>query len=276
MSVVTRARTVAFAAATAAVALAASMVSAQGQTEPPTTRGYCVKVVPGKGSEFRALLHDVSVPMNQARADAGEFEWYVALRSVVPAGSSAACDYRIVYGYKGLPPEPASPETLETAMKAAKVNMTWDQFVAKRGSLTSLVATEIWQGIDAVGPDADRGAYVRINHYKVRDGAFGDWVRMEQTYWKPLMEAWLKEGGKGSWRVSALMMPSGDFMPYNALTVDIFPDWNGLVRGLPVNDLWPKVHPNVTTEQAFNHQLPSVRSIHDIEVYKIDEVVRKK
>jgi hypothetical protein len=272
----TRVRTFASFAATTVMALAPSLASAQGQSEPPTTRGYCVKVAPGKGAEFRALLHDVGVPINQALANAGDFEWFVALRSVVPAGSSAACDYRMVAGYKGLPPEPTRREAFEAATKAAKVNMTWDQFVAKRNSLASLVSTEIWQGIDVVGPDATPGSYVRINHYKVKDGAFGDWVRLEQAIWKPVMEAWLKEGGKGSWRVSSLMMPSGDVMPYNALTVDIFPDWNGLVRDPPLDTLWPKVHPNLTTEQAFEHQLPGVRSIHDIEVYQVEEVVRPK
>jgi len=270
----TRVRTFASFAAATVIALAPSLASAQGQSEPPTTRGYCVKVAPGKGAEFRALLHDVGVPLNQALANTGAFEWYVALRSVIPAGSSAACDYRIVYGFKGLPPEPASPERLDAAMKSAKVAMTREQFIAKRDAVSSLVSTEIWQGIDVVGPDATPGSYVRISHYKVKDGAFGDWVRLEQSIWKPLMEAWLKEGGKGSWRVSSLMMPSGDVMPYNALTVDIFPDWSGIVRGLPLDTLWPKVHPNLTTEQAFDHQMPGVRSIHDIEVYQVEEVVR--
>ena len=91
-----------------------------------------------------------------------------------------------------------------------------------------------------------------------------------------MMEAWLKQGGKGSWRVSALMMPSGDAMPYNAMTVDIFPDWDGVVRGLPFNDLWPKVHPGVDSSDVFNRQLAGVRSVHDIEVYQLDEVVRPK
>jgi hypothetical protein len=275
MSVPARCRAFVFVAAATAVALAASMASAQDQTEPPTSRGFCIKVAPGKQAEIKAFLHDVGVPVNQAAANAGGFDWYLALRSVVPAGSSAPCDYRIVYGYKGLPPEPASQETLEANIKAAKVNMTLEQFIAKRNSLASLVSTSIWQGIEAVGPDAEKGNYVRLNHYKVGNGDFDEWIEMERAYWKPLMEAWLKEGGKGSWRVTALMMPSGDAMPYNGMTVDIFPDWNGLVRGLPVGDLWPKVHPNITTTEAFA-RLAKVRSIHDLEVYQIDELVRAR
>lgn len=269
-------RALASVAVFAAVALAASSAAAQGQAEPQTARSYCVKVAPGKDAEFRTFLHDVVVPLNQAYANAGEFAWYVAARSVVPAGSSAPCDYRIVFGYEGLPPAPPSRERLEAGVKAAKLNMTWDQFVAKRASLSSLVSHEITQAIESVGPDAQPGSYARINHYKVRDGEFGEWVGMERTFWKPMMDAWLKQGGKGSWRVSAVMMPGGDSMPYNAMTVDIFPDWDGLVRGLPFNDLWAKVHPGVDSSDVFNRQLPRVRSVHDIEVYQLDEVVRAK
>jgi hypothetical protein len=273
MSVSARVRACVFVAAMAAGALAASIVAAQDQDEPTTTRDYCIKVTPGKDGEFRAFLRDTIVPLNQAAADAGRFSWYAAAESVVPAGSSATCDYRMVYGYPGLAPEPRSRETLEADLKAARLNMTADQFLAKRSSLTSLVAAELWWGIDSVGPRAEKGAYVRLNHYKVNDGDMDEWVRMEKTYWKPVMEAWLKDGGKGSWSVNGLWMPSGDSLPYNAMTVDIFPDWNGLMRGLPVGQLWPKVHPDINTTQAFN-LMSRVRGIHDRDVYRIEEIVR--
>lgn len=275
MSVSTRVRSLFFAAALAAGALAASTALAQGQGDPPTSRNSCIKVAPGKGAEFREFLRDVVVPMAQVRADAGEFDWFMAARGIVPAGSSATCDYRLVYLYKGLPPEPPSRESLEPSLKAAKLNMTWEQFVAKRGALTSLVATEIWTRVDSVGPRPEKGSYLRVNHYKVNSGEWSEWVRMERTYWKPLVEAWLKDGGKGSWVVNRLWMPAGDALPYDAVTVDAFPDWNGLVRAVPVGQLWPKVHPDTTSTEVFN-RMGRLRSVHDREVYRVEEVVRAK
>jgi hypothetical protein len=47
------------------------------------------------------------------------------------------------------------------------------------------------------------------------------------------------------------------------------------MREVPVNELWPKVHPNTTVAEAFN-RLDRVRSVHDIETYKLIEVVRAK
>ena len=66
-------------------------------------RDICVKAAPGKAMEAEAFVRDVMVPLNQARADAGEFAWFVFVRGVVPAGSSAKCDFRAVYGYDRSP-----------------------------------------------------------------------------------------------------------------------------------------------------------------------------
>jgi hypothetical protein len=248
---------------------------AQGQSEPPTVRDFCIKVAPGKGTEYEAFLQDVTLPLARARADAGEFAWFVAESAVVPAGSSAPCDYRLVYGYKGLPPEVPSKDVLAAGLKRAKLTMSVDDMVARRSALTQLVSVEIWGQIDGIGPPQEKGSYVRLNHYNAKYGEMGEWTRLERTYWKAVMDAWLKAGGKGSWSVNGLWMPSGDRTPYNGLTVDIFPDWNSLIRGVPFNELWSKVHPDMPFTEFFN-RLERVRSVHDVEVYKIVEVVRAK
>jgi hypothetical protein len=248
---------------------------AQGQAESPTVRDFCIKVAPGKGAEYEAFLRDVTLPLARARADAGEFAWFAAESGVVPAGSSAPCDYRMVYGYKGLPPEVPSKDALAAALKRAKLNLSVDEMVAKRSALTQLVSVDIWSHIDGIGPLMEKDSYVRLNHYKVKYGEFGEWTRLETTYWKAIMDAWLKAGGKGSWSVNGLTMPSGDSTPYNGLTVDVFSDWSSLMRSVPVTDLWPKVHPNATFNDLFD-RLERVRSVHDVEVYKTIEVVRAK
>jgi len=81
-----------------------------------------------------------------------------------------------------------------------------------------------------------------------------------------------KPDGKGAWHVHGLWMPGGDSTPYNAMTVDLFPDWNALLLGVPGPELWPKAHPNLPFTEFFNH-LEKIRSIHDVEVYKIVDVV---
>ena len=248
---------------------------AQGQTEPRTVRDYCIKVAPGKGAEYEAFLRDVTLPLARARADAGEFNWFLVMSGVVPAGSSAPCDYRAVYGYKGLPPEAPSKEALAAGLKRAKLTMTVDDMVAKRNALTHLVGMDIWFGQDNLGQPAEKDNYIQLNHYNLKPGELDEWIRLEKTYWRALMEAWLKAGGKGSWSIDTLGWPRGESTPYNALTVDTFPDWNGLMQGVPVDQLWSKVHPSISPAEAFR-RLDSVRTVRDVEVYKVVDVVRAK
>jgi hypothetical protein len=245
---------------------------AQNHKEPQTVRDFCVKAAPGKAMDAEAFAREVMVPLNQARADAGEFAWFVFARAVVPAGSSAKCDFRSVYGFDGLPAETASNEQLDAAAKRAKLNMTGAEIRTKLSSLSQQVDVEYWVSRDSIGPSMQNGSFVRLNHYSVKPQATSDWLRLETTYWKPLVEAWDKAGGKGSWGVYELWMPQGDSQPYNAMTVDIFPDWSSLLHEVPLADLWPKVHPHTDMTQLFD-QLDRVGSRHDIEIYKVIDLV---
>jgi hypothetical protein len=248
---------------------------AQDQPEPTTVRDFCIKIASGKGAEYETFLRDVTLPLARARADAGEFALFLAESAVVPAGSSAPCDYRMIYVYNGLPPEVPSKDALAAGLKRAKLPMSVDEMLARRSALAQLISVELWYQIDGIGPPPEKGNYVAVNHYKAKYGEMNEWSRLETTYWKAVMDAWLKGGGKGSWFVNGLAMPSGDRTPYNGMTVDVFPDWNSLMRGVPVNDVWPKLHPNLPFSEYLN-RLEKVRSINDVEVYKVVEAVAAK
>ena len=272
---IARSRSLALVAAWITVGLAASGTSfAQAPADPSTIRDYCVKVT-GKFADYEAYLKDVTLPVARARAEAGEFAWFIVARGVFPSGSSARCDYRIVYGYNGLPPEAASKDAMTAALKRAKLTVSYDEMLARRDALTHLVGVDLWYGIDGVGSDVVKDNYLALNHNTVKDGQFAEWQKLETTYWKPLVEAWLKAGGKGSWSISSLRWPTGTSAPYSSLSVDVFADWNSLVRGVPLNDLWPKVHPTITSAEVFE-RLAKTRSVYDQEVYKVVDVVEVK
>ena len=175
-------------AALVTVSLATGGTSfAQAPADPPTIRDFCVKLNAGKFADYEAYLKDVTIPVARARAEAGEFAWLIVARGVFPAGASARCDYRIVYGYKGLPPETASRDTMTAALKRAKLTLSYDDMLARRDALTHLVGAELWYAIDGVGSDVAKDNYVVLNHNSVKDGQFAEWQKLEVTYWKPLV-----------------------------------------------------------------------------------------
>ena len=91
---------------------------AAAQDQPAYVRDACVKVAPGKSVEYAAMLRDVTAKQMRVRIDDGHAAWWLALSSVVPAGAAARCDYHVVIGYAGFPPEGSAEQTTAELKKA--------------------------------------------------------------------------------------------------------------------------------------------------------------
>lgn len=235
---------------------------AGAQDQPAYVRDNCVKVAPGKDAEFTAMLRDVTTKMMRVRIDEGHAAWWLALSSVVPAGTAARCDYHIVIGYAGFPPETLTAEQNTAELKKAGLNMTGAEYVAKRNSVSSLVNVDIWRAWADVGPALEKGQYARLNYYHVKPGQQAAWLKLETTGWKPFVES-LKDSRIG-WHLHTLAMPAGEYLHYNGLTVDTFPSWAALGQGIPMNTAWPKAHPDM----PFADYLSLVNST--MERYRVD------
>ena len=247
---------------------------AQSPEEWRPTREYCVKVLPGKARAYEAFLRDVTVPLNRSRAEAGEFESFAVERAVIPAGSSARCDYLLAYTYKGIPPEEATAEQLDAALRRAGLRLTAEQMADQRSALIELVGVNFWGTIDAAGGEWAKGSYVSFNHHKVKDGQFDEYIRLERT-WKPLVEARIKAGSKQSWLLVGLWMPQGDAVPYNAMTIDVFPSWGELMKaGASFTEEWKAVHPDLPF-QVIEDQKAKVRSLYASELFRVVEIVSR-
>jgi hypothetical protein len=264
-------KTLCFAAGFAA--LFATAAYAQNAKEPNTVIDYCLKAAPGKYGEAAAFVQDDIVHFDQARANAGAFAWAAIMSGVVPLGQSAPCDFRLVYGYHGFFPD--SEGDLQAELKRGGVNTDLKEFFAKEDSLVPLKNLEYWVNVDGTGTGMQPGYFIRLNHYNVRPNEGAEWSRLETTYWKPLVDDWIKAGNKGDWAAYRLWMPNGDNQAYNAMTVDIFPNWNSMAHGLPLDDLWPKLHPHTDMTEVFD-QLERARSRYNTEIYRIINIVQRK
>jgi hypothetical protein len=100
-----------------------------------------------------------------------------------------------------------------------------------------------------------------------------EWLNMESNGWKQLAEVAAKEHGT-AWRVASLAMPGGANLPYNAMTIDIFPSWAALGQGIPARAIWNKVHPN-SDMSAHLDRLSTIRDRPRVDVVRLIEVIEK-
>jgi hypothetical protein len=213
----------------------------------------------------------------KARVDSGEAAWALVSRVVSPAGTTARCDYHIVYGYSDMLPEPFTPASTDAALKRAGLGMTAEAWAARRDSISRLVAAQVLRGVDSVDmPGIAKGAYIRLNHYKIRPGQTNAaWLDIERNVWKKLVEADNAAGNKSGWSSNIITMPSGSTVFANAMTADIYPDWKALMRGIPINDLWPKVLGNRSRAQ-WSDQLATIADRPLVEITTVVELVPPK
>ncbi len=167
--------------------------------QQPTT-GYhrvaCIKVKPGQYGAFRTWAAGDAHKVIQAEADSGEVSTWFLLRSVIPVGASAECDYLAVAEYPGLPPEPKGMENLGASLKKAGLTESAQQYVDQRNAMTTLISDNMFRNVAFVGP-MNKGNYFLVNYMKVADPEnMGAYIAYEKKVWKPLAEQMAKDGVK--------------------------------------------------------------------------------
>lgn len=248
--------------------------TAFGQTQAPAlfARDVCVKVQHGKWQEYSAFLQNVTAKLAKVRVESGTYASFAIAQAISPAGKSARCDYHLVTTYVGFPPDTAGAEQTAADMKKAGITMTREAMIAKRDELSTLVGVDTWRWRERVGPSA-KGAVARINYDKVHSGMGAEWLSLESNGWKQLAELASKDHGT-AWRTATLVMPGGEDLPYNAMTIDVFPNWAAMGKGIPARELWNKAHPN-SDMSAHLARLAAIRDRPRVDVVRLVEFIGK-
>ena len=254
----------------------ACLPAASAQDKPDYVQHFCVKAVSGQLPAIGGMLPDLT-KMMQVRVDEGSLAWFAALQAVIPAGTSARCDYIFAYGYAGYPPEALGRAQAEAIFKKANIAGTFAELLAKRDRTGTLVSNDLLRVArnGKVGGNSDKGGYVRLNLYKIKPGhSAADWVKLETEGWGPYAAAMAKERAGLGWRAETLVMPSGSGLPYNAITVDLFPNWEA-TGGSGNSGLWDKVHPDLKSAD-YMAKVADTADRYKVELYRNVAMVLKK
>ena len=180
-----------------AATLSATLVAQQA---PVGYHGIsCVRVKPGQSAAFHALLNGDYHKVEQARVDSGAVSAFIALRTVIPAGTDAGCDYVLVSFYPGFPPAPLSDDEMTAVLQKAGVASTLQQWRDRLRDVAELVSNNITQYQALVG-GSKKGDYLVFNSMKA--ASVGECVAAQKRLWQPFAEEGVKEGAQDGWAVN--------------------------------------------------------------------------
>lgn len=228
----------------------------------------CIKVKPDKMSEFRqwtdATLHKYA----QGRVDSGALSAFYLLRTVFPAGASAECDYLTIALYPGVPPEPMGMEDMSAALKKAGLNMTAQEYIARRDALSTLVSSSLFHNELSAG-SIQKGAYMAVNYMKTSD--YDKWMAFEKKFGKPLAEQEISSGLMIGWSANGAWLPYGSDLPYQGVTADVYPNWEAVFKEDPTfMDTFNKAHPDLVTSPE---EMEKIRTQAVVRLFKVEDMI---
>ncbi len=255
------------------VALAAALSVTLVAQQAPV--GYhsisCVRVKPGQSANFRALLNGDYHKFEQGSVDSGRVSGFIALRTVIPAGTEAGCDYVLVSFYPGFPPAPLGDDEMTAVLQKAGVTSTLPEWRDRLSAVAELVSNNITQYQVLVG-GSKKGDYLIFNSMKAAD--VNECVALQKRLWQPFAEQGVKDGAQDGWAVNIQVMPRGDKDPSLVSSVDIFPTWDSMFTyfGADFTARWKKVHPEMTPNEAFS-EIDKACTIDHTVLYKVEDQI---
>ncbi len=213
----------------------------------------CVKVRRGKSADFKTLVDGTFLKYAQSRVDSGAISGWLVLRTVIPAGHDAPCDYAFVTFYPGLPSAPMSEDEMEATFKKAGISGSLEEMRQQRDATGYLVSNGLERAAVEVG-HAKKGDYIIVNIMSVPDT--GAWIANEKKLWQPIFEDGVKDGSVDGWSVVEQFLPRGAKDADTTYTVDIYPSWDAMFKffGDGFSDRWKKVNPDVPIEQGMDQE----------------------
>lgn len=262
-------RTRIFLAAAAALALSTTLFA---QNSSP---GYhsvtCYKLKPDSTAAFNKFESEEVRKIAQARVDLGEITGWYLLRAAVPMGESADCDYVVVALYPRTP-HPFAGEVLASAIRKSGLNLTPEDYVRHRAEVLRIMSVAIFQNEAGVGTPK-KGDYFQVNYMKVSDANFDDWIAYEKKVWQPMAESLVKDGKEDGWSLNVQVMPFGSDLPYQAVTVDVYPSEDAVFTEDPqFVDRFHKVHPDMEAGTTMEH-FEKLRTRGRVALYSLDDIV---
>jgi len=250
--------------------------TAQEQSGPQGFHSIaCVKVRHGKMADFKTLVNGDFLKFEQSRVDSGAISAWVALRTVIPAGRDARCDYAFVTFYSGMPNAPMGDEEMTAALKKAGISTSLDQMRQQRDAAGYLVYNSISRTALHVG-GAKKGDYIVVNEMSVPD--VGAWIANEKKLWQPIFEDGVKDGSVDGWSVVEQFLPRGAKDQGTSYTVDIYPSWDAMFKffGSGFSDRWKKIHPDVPIAQGMDQEHKVDTIDHTILYHVVDAIGASK
>lgn len=243
----------------AALALSTSLANAQqpGRTATRFVLLDYMKVAPGKDAEYVRLEQQVFKALHQQRVKNKEMVAWALYQVPYTADTPREYDYVTANVFDNI--TAAEGSGFMQTFQRLHPGREGTNLIAQTLAARTMVRSELWQLLDETTPlgtaadSESRAKYLVVNFMQSKEG--GNYEAVERDLWKPVHQELVKSGAKVSWGFYGLMLPGGTKYAYDYATVDGFRSMTGLTANGYTDDLFKRVHPNVSMTDFTNRTL---------------------
>ena len=156
-------------------------------------------------------------------------------------------------------------------LQKAGVTSTLQQWRDRLAVVAELVSNNITQYQALVG-GSKKGDYLVFNSMSA--ASVDECVAVQKRLWLPFAAEGVKEGAQDGWAINLQQFPHGAKDPSLVSSVDIYPSWDAMFNffGPDFEIRWKKVHPELTTADAFG-QIDKACTIDHTVTYKVEDQI---
>ena len=241
---------------------------------PDSSRYIEVIYMKSTSPDFEKLQREIWKPINKRLiADGKRSGWYF-YKIKYPQGAKAEYEYAVVSACREWSLLTPSASDIVTAIKKANLDLTLESIIKSTSEKRTLVWTQLFrmQGM-AVGHEAKPSKYLIANEVKTVAGQESEYVKMEQTYFKPFHTARAAEGIMNNWGLYKREMPYGEKFASDYVTFNGYSTWEDITKQNPPT-AWKAAHGNLNFNEVHDKIL-SKRQTVNVECWELLEYAVK-
>jgi hypothetical protein len=235
---------------------------------PDSSKFIDVSFIKSKSADYVNFEKNVWKPINQQMIKEGKKSGWYLYKLKYPQGTEAEYDYIVVNVFPDWNQLTFSSEDLTAVLK--NMNSKWkpDSLLKKTDANRSVAWRQLYRLIgQAVAKEKEPSKYLIINAVKPIAGQEGEYVKMEQTYFKPFHTARAAEGIMNNWGLYKRELPYGEKFDYDYVTFNGYATWNDITKQNPPT-AWKKVHGDLNFNEV-HEKILSKRITVNIECWEL-------
>jgi hypothetical protein len=204
-----------------------------------------VSYVKSNSENYAKFETEIWKPINKQMISEGKKSGWYLYKVKYPQGSKAEYDYVVVNVFHDWSQLTFSANDLPAVVKKINPSLSVETLLKNSSEKRTVVWRQLFRLLgQAVGKETTPSKYVIANEVKVVAGQESEYVKMEQTYFKPFHTARAAEGIMNNWGLYKREMPYGEKFPSDYVTFNGYATWEDITKQNPPT-AWKTVHGNL-------------------------------